>query len=96
MGEIQAISLLDGTFHIPGGMHGNLANIGGGSIDVVRYISEEINKSESTSFVITNIFLYYDAMDRNSNRKFCSYLFLTPSCGNHEYYIVQRVGSQLK
>jgi hypothetical protein len=70
--------------------------LGGGSIDVVKYVSEEMHKSQSRSVVISNVFTDYEATDWNSNPKPDSYLLLTPSWSNHETDIVQSVKSQLE
>jgi hypothetical protein len=90
------MSLHEDTAPIPGRRHGNLTNCGGGSIDVARYMSEEIHKTESRSVVITNTFADYGHVEWNSNLKFDSYVLLTPSRFSQESDIVQSVESQLK
>jgi hypothetical protein len=95
-GQTLVLSLHEGTVHISGRKYENFTNFGGGSIDVVRYISEEMHKSESRSVLISNIFTDYGATDWNSNPKPEGYLLLTPSWSNHESDIVQSVKSQLK
>jgi hypothetical protein len=90
------MSLHEDIAQVPGRRHGNLTNCGSGSIDVSRYISEEIHKMESRSVVITNTFADHGSVDRNSNLKYDSYVLLTPSCFSQDSGIVQSVESQLK
>jgi hypothetical protein len=66
-GQTLVMSLHEDTAHVPGRRHGNLTNFGGGSIDVSRYISEEMHKTKSRSVVITNTFVDYGIVDWNSN-----------------------------
>jgi hypothetical protein len=90
------MSLHEDIAHVPGRRHGNLTNCGGGSIDVARYICEELHKAESRSVVITNTFADYGHVEWNSNLKFDSYVLLTPSRFSQDSDIVQSVESQLK
>jgi hypothetical protein len=90
------MSLHEDAARIPGRRHGNLTKCGGGSIDVSRYICEELHKAESRSVAITNTFSNYGPVDWNSNQKYDSYVLLTPSCFIQESDIVQSVESQLK
>jgi hypothetical protein len=57
------MSLHEGTFDISRRTYENFTTFGGGSIDVVKYISDEMHKSESRSVVISNIFTGYEATD---------------------------------
>jgi hypothetical protein len=95
-GQTLVISLHEGTAHISRRKYENFTNFGGGSIDVVKYISKEMHKSESRSVLISNVFTDYVTTDWNSNPKPDSYLLLTPSWSNHETDIVQSVKSLLK
>jgi hypothetical protein len=54
-GQKLVMSLHEITAHILVRNHRDLTICGGGSMDVFRYISEEIHKSGSRSVVITNI-----------------------------------------
>jgi hypothetical protein len=90
------MSLHEGSVPISGKKSENVTKFDGGSIDVARYISEEIQKSESRSVVISNIFTDYHAADWDSNSKQDSYLLLTPSCSYQEFDIVKSVKEQLK
>jgi hypothetical protein len=90
------MSLHEEALHTSGRRCENFTNFGGASVDVVRYISEEMHQSESRSVLISNVFTDYDPTDWNSNHKLESCLFLTPSSCNHESDIVQSVKSQLK
>jgi hypothetical protein len=90
------MSLNEDTASIPGRRHGNLTNCGDGFINVARYISGEMHKTEARSVLITNAFTDYGATDWKSNQKHYNYLLFTPNCANQESDIVQSVESQLK
>jgi hypothetical protein len=90
------MSLHEDTAPIPGRRYGNLTYCGGGSVDVARYICEELHKAESRSVVITNTFADYGPVNWNSNQKYDSYVLITPSYFSQESDIVQSVESQLK